>query len=601
MKDGDRITGYLSVRTQPERAAVQAAQTLYARMRDEAGAGRRLLVLDRGRVLRTDLAGRTARWLQLGPRGQFMLLQAACAAVPGLVFEFAGHWGWAALPVAAGLAAWGSWRLAFGPLKAVLADAHQLASGNLAHTITTGANGVAGDLQQALMQLSVNLRTVTSDTRLEIGNVRNAAQEIAAGNRDLSERTESQASCLEQTAASMEEINTTVRQSADAASRGAEQAAQMAGVTRDGHGSVLAVAETMGSIATSSRRIEDIIKTVEDVAFQTNILALNAAVEAARAGEAGRGFAVVASEVRSLAHRASGAAKEIKALIMESAERVADGNHKVGDAHDRMRHPVSTPRRFEHELSAAMEGRVVGFAVGPGAPVDTQPGAREDAYGMGMVAASRPGLGVHVGGPGVGMTRVVGHAGQCCAQPVVAGPTKRHGFGLARGVGNGRDTGLCGQVFVTVEVLAHAAQLGQDLRGADAPGARETHQDAAIVDRADVVLDAAGQQADLIDQAIQGARQAQRQLAFGFHLQFAQSDGWGLVQPVQQFLRAAPATVGVLGAERGHALGPKPACGLRGRVAHDEGQADGRVHVGEDLGGAGPERLQQAAQLVGQL
>jgi aerotaxis receptor len=110
----------------------------------------------------------------------------------------------------------------------------------------------------------------------------------------------------------------------------------MAEVTRSGHGPVLAVAETMGAIAASSRRIDVIIKTVEDVAFQTNILALNAAVEAARAGDSGRGFAVVASEVRSLAHRASGAAKEIKSLIGESSERVAEGDHKVGDARDRM-------------------------------------------------------------------------------------------------------------------------------------------------------------------------------------------------------------------------------------------------------------------------
>ncbi len=220
---------------------------------------------------------------------------------------------------------------------------------------------------------------------------------------------------------------------------------------------------------------------------------------------------------------------------------------------------------------------------------------------MGVIAAACPGLGVDACCPGVGVARVVGHAGQRGAQSVVAGPAERDGLGLARGVGDWRDAGLCSQVFVTVEALAHAAQLGQDLRGADAPSAREAHQDAAIVDGADVVLDPAGEQPDLIDKTIKGACQTERQLALGLHLQFAHSDGRCLVQPIQQFLRAAPAAVGVLGAERGHALGPQAGRGLRRGVAQDEGQADGRVHVSEDLSSAGPEGLQQAAQLVGQL
>ena len=336
MKDGERITGYLSVRTQPETAGVQAADALYARMRDEAASGRLVHRLQQGRVVRNDLAGRLGRWVKPGQRGLLSVIALGAAALPAAAVALFGPWGLAAVPVAAAVAALAIWHLAFAAVHAVLADANQLAAGNLAHRITTGAPGLAGELQQALMQLSVNLRTVISDTRVEIESMRNAAREIAAGNQDLSERTESQASSLEETAASMEQINTTVRHSTDAARQGAEQAGATAEVTHQGHAAVQAVAETMSSITESSRRIEDIIKTVEGVAFQTNILALNAAVEAARAGEAGRGFAVVAAEVRSLAQRASGAAKEIKVLIGESAERVAAGNLRVEEARERM-------------------------------------------------------------------------------------------------------------------------------------------------------------------------------------------------------------------------------------------------------------------------
>ena len=151
-----------------------------------------------------------------------------------------------------------------------------------------------------------------------------------------------------------------------------------------------------------------------------------------------------------------------------------------------------------------MEVWVVGFAIDPGAPDDAQPGAREDANGVRMVAAARAGLRVDDGRPRRGVARVVGQAGQRGAQAVIAGPAEGHGLGLARGVGDGRDAGLGGELFVAVEALAHAAQLGQDLRGADAPGTREAHQDAAVVAGGDVVLDAAGEQPDLFDQARSG-------------------------------------------------------------------------------------------------
>jgi hypothetical protein len=163
---------------------------------------------------------------------------------------------------------------------------------------------------------------------------------------------------------------------------------------------------------------------------------------------------------------------------VEWATRLADRAGRSVDARRlAMRHPVSTPICFEEQLSGAMLSRVVGFAIGPGAPDDAQPGAGEDADGVRVVAAAGLGLGVDMGGPGIGVARVVGHAGESGTQSVVASPAEGDGLGLARLVGDRSDAGLGGELSVGCEALAHAAELGQDLRSADAPGAREAHQD----------------------------------------------------------------------------------------------------------------------------
>jgi len=183
-----------------------------------------------------------------------------------------------------------------------------------------------------------------------------ASAEIAQGNHDLSARTEQQASALEETAASMEELGSTVRQNADNARQANQLAVSASGVAQQGGETVAQVVETMKGINDSSRKIADIIGVIDGIAFQTNILALNAAVEAARAGEQGRGFAVVASEVRSLAGRSADAAKEIKALISASVERVEEGNEQVGKAGATMNEVVAAIRRVTDivgEISAA--------------------------------------------------------------------------------------------------------------------------------------------------------------------------------------------------------------------------------------------------------
>jgi methyl-accepting chemotaxis protein len=178
-------------------------------------------------------------------------------------------------------------------------------------------------------RLLENMSEVVRSMSKAAAEVRAGAQEISRGNADLSQRTEEQASSLEETASSMEEMTSTVKNNADNAGHATKLAAAAREQAEQGGVTVNAAVLAMSEINASSRRIADIIGVIDEIAFQTNLLALNAAVEAARAGEQGRGFAVVASEVRNLASRSAEAAKEIKALIHDSVEKVAEGTKLV--------------------------------------------------------------------------------------------------------------------------------------------------------------------------------------------------------------------------------------------------------------------------------
>ncbi len=255
-------------------------------------------------------------------------------------------------------------------VAAASAGVTAMASGNLTHAMRADGRDEIGRLVQDLEAVRGRLAASISAVRQASESVRVAAGEIAAGNADLSQRTEQQASSLQQTAASMEQINSTVRNNADTARQANQLATSASAVATQGGEVVGRVVSTMDDISNSSKKIADIIGTIDGIAFQTNILALNAAVEAARAGEQGRGFAVVAGEVRSLAQRSAEAAREIKSLIGASVERVEAGSRLVQDAGTTMNDIVVQVKRVSDligEITAANQEQTSGIGQVSGA------------------------------------------------------------------------------------------------------------------------------------------------------------------------------------------------------------------------------------------
>ena len=243
--------------------------------------------------------------------------------------------------------------------------AERIAAGNLSPEPLRVSEDELGRMVQAMEAMRLSLTEVVGTVRENAVSVAAASAQIAQGNIDLSSRTEQQAAALQQTAATMDQLGSTVSHNADHAREADGLAREASTLASRGGEMVSQVVGTMGGISEASRKIGDIIGVIDSIAFQTNILALNAAVEAARAGEQGRGFAVVATEVRNLAQRSAEAAREIKALISTSVERVEQGVSLVDQTGRSVGEVVASIRRVSDivaQISAASAEQSTGVA-----------------------------------------------------------------------------------------------------------------------------------------------------------------------------------------------------------------------------------------------
>ncbi|MBE7941560.1 MULTISPECIES: methyl-accepting chemotaxis protein [Ramlibacter] len=237
------------------------------------------------------------------------------------------------------------------PIARAVHVAETVAGGDLSSEIRPEGRDETARLLQALANMNGNLVRLVGEVRSSSESIATGSGQIATGNSDLSARTEQQASSLQETAASMGQLTSTVRSNAETAQQATQLASTASQVATAGGHAVQEVVSTMNDISAASHKIADIIGVIDGIAFQTNILALNAAVEAARAGEQGRGFAVVASEVRSLAQRSADAAREIKALIGDSVDKVQAGSQQVDRAGRTMGEIVEQVKRVSELIA----------------------------------------------------------------------------------------------------------------------------------------------------------------------------------------------------------------------------------------------------------
>ena len=360
VREQGRTLGYMSVRVKAERHEIAAANQAYRAIRSGSGA----VSVKNGQIVRRGVAHLLAnlRHLSLAMRIWLstsvvnLLLLGVCV---GSLFNHGQDgasryltFGATSIGLLLNVFLWHTLRTSvLRPLGQALDGARAIAAGDLSASFQTDSTDEVGQLLRALQQMNSNLIATIRDVRVSVEAMAVATRQIAAGNNDLSGRTEAQAASLEQTASTIDEFSSTVKQNADNSIQANTLARAASSVAVQGGEIVAEVITTMDDINASSRKIVDIIGLIEGIAFQTNILALNAAVEAARAGEQGKGFAVVAGEVRSLAQRSATAAKDIKDLINVSVGKVSAGMNQVHRAGATMEQVVSSVQ----QVTAIME------------------------------------------------------------------------------------------------------------------------------------------------------------------------------------------------------------------------------------------------------